>query len=687
MYTLKNNFIEICLDDKARVVSLINLKKSKENIIVKPCDESFFINCKNCEDWEDHIISSDQQFEVTQDKNSINYHSEKIYALSGLKNISLTLSINLADEEVVFDANINNNEKDIVITDFEYPKVGVIKTIGDNEPSLLFPIQNGLRYDKVGSYLSSLPESRENRSNCIRTGYPGNNGSMHWMALETKTETLFLQCRDNLHHSSEMRADGSREDKGAITLVFNILPFVKHAESWDAPSTHMMLYIGSWHKGADSYREWAKTFAYDHYVPKWTDEMLGYFLVINKQQFGHEMWPYDTLPKLYDMAIEHGCDTLGLFGWYHSGHDNQYPDLEVSPTLGGKDNFKENIKKVQEKGGRVTLYQQGHLIDPTTEYYKNGGHNYQLINRSGLPYYEYYNKSHKSEFLRTYTSKYFALSCPSCPQWRELMVEKVDFAKQFEPDGVLFDQIGGMYAYPCFSDEHPHEKGKESLALTNGRKQLLEDMQQRSKKTDSEFAFLSEHITDVYAGYLDCLHGIMALPSAEGKYMGDRSVPYKVNEPSLFKYCFPKRRCTIRNPFPYIDYRTVNYAFTFGFVYEMEIRYQQDCEDILADKWPEYRCYAKSVTQLRKKYINELIKGDFCDDIYIAEVTDGIIAKCFVSNKNLAVTLWNDSSETKKLTLKITLGTMREYSTTKETQNRIPDKIPAGSIAVVIYDI
>ncbi|GHT56945.1 hypothetical protein FACS1894109_07670 [Spirochaetia bacterium] len=690
MYRLQNEYLKAVFDGQARLTWLENLREGSGNIIDKPGQDAFLLNCKNGEKWEDIAFGHNQQFKAEQKGNTLKYHCESLRTRNGENRVSLTLSITLEGENLYFDADIKNTQSDLLVIDFEYPKLGIIKNIGGKEPSLFAPFQAGVRVDRIGSWLSEKRNSpwddtRQCNFYSFEINYPGFHGSMHWMALQAAGQTLYTACHDGDFYTSQMRVDGDPEDKGAITLVFEIEPFVKPDECWAAPQSRLKLYKGTWHHGADEYRQWAHSWRPSHEKPQWIQDLLGMFLVINKQQYGDEMWPYDTLPKLYELAQEHGFENLSLFGWFDSGHDNQYPDVEASHSMGGADALKENIQKVQQAGGRVTLYQQGYLFDTTTAFYRNGGYRYECRTRWDTPYYDYYSKAHRSVFLKNYTSKNFAIACPSCPEWRELMVDKTGFVASFGADAVLFDQIGGMWAFPCFNDKHPHDKGKPSLAMSGGRKKLLDAIQKRTKEINSDYAFFSEHINDIYSAYQDCCHGLFLLQSPEGEYLAGAEGKGIVNEPSLFRYCFPETKITIRNPRPSVDKRSANFAFVFGLAFELEIRYEQDREDVLADKWPEERRYSKAVNALRRKYIDELIRADFVDDDPLETYNPQIITKAYENSKTIAVALWNDSEEPKPLALAVKKGHFLEYATIDGAFQKMPETIPPRSIGLVVF--
>jgi len=658
------------------------------NVIASPVDGCFKMVFKKGNDWENVIFGGDQDFSVTEKENGLEFIVNKVSIKNVKVDISLKLAVSLEGEDLIFDAEIVNNEADTLITDFDYPVIGTIKTLAGGKPALLWPKQCGQKYINIGDYLTRIAPSGKKVGDRISMTYPA-DGSMQWMVLEDKDQVLYFSCHDSDFYSTELRVTGSDSDPGAVTLTIDKMPFIKCGEAWKAPSSVIKLYTGTWHHGVQDYIDWSKNWRKTHYKPKWVKDMMGYYLVINKQQYGKEMWKYDTLPQLYKLAVETGCDTLGLFGWYDSGHDNQYPELKASDSLGGEQALKENIKKVQEEGGNVTLYFQGHLIDVTTSYYKNFGCNYEAKNRWGVPYYEQHSKYHYSSFLKNYTFKTFATACKSCPEWQQLLEEKTDFIASFGPNGVLFDQIGGMPPRPCFDDRHPHVKGKPSLSESNGRMKLLDRIQTRTKKIDKEFAFFTEHITDIYSSYVDCLHGIDSFPSREGNRLDaeiNREKTQVINYPELFRYCFPDVIITVRNPYPYIAPRVANYAFVFGFRYEMEVRYQQDCEEVLSGKYEEYNQYAKKVTELRKKYWDVLGYGEFKDSLPVINSNPAVIAKAYVKDNKLVVAMWNDTDKDAVVALKVNGYKLLEFSTVDAVLPEIPEKLSAQQIAIALYE-
>ena len=709
---LENDCLRLALDGSGRIISFAD-KRSGVNIIAEPVRDPFMLTLVS-DDCMENIVwggaQSDCKARIDPDACRAEFLFDRLAidngrADAGYADISIKFIVSLDGSYVDFTAEIDNRG-DYMISDFEYPRVGKIKSLSkdslskDNlsaasstdssaggQPdvtapaagkpmSLFWPEQPGRLYHNIGARLAGAHPHRENGSNCMKITYPG-TAMMGMCALLDGKCSLFLSLRDPDFIAAELKAEGLPEDGGAVTLVADKnLCFGRGRHT--APPVRIDFYEGDWHRGAAEYAEWMNNYRPQHTRPDWVREMSGYFLVINKQQFGYEMWDYTTLPELYRLASAHGFDTLGLFGWYDTGHDNNYPDLEVSDSMGGEETLKQNIQAVKDSGGHVTLYYQGHLIDLGSDYYKSGeGQRVACKTIWGANYAEYYSKSHKSDFLANYSRKMFAIACPSCPEWRELMCERERWIQSLGASGTLYDQIGGMPPYICFDKSHPHDGGNPARALPGGQTKMLAGLQKTSKRENPDFALMSEHITDLYSAYLDAVHGISNLPGR----VGERGEPTGVWQfPDVFRYCFPEVPITLRNPNPFIERRAVNYAFVFGFIPELELRYRADREDIRADKYKPQREYAALISAFRKPFAHSLASMRYTDDIGIHKSSRTLIAKGYRNDADMLILVWNDSPSECKLDITIEGGSIKEILKPDGSSTLI---LPPDSVAIV----
>ena len=688
MIVLENECLRTGFDERGRLVSLCDKRSGGRELIDSPSPFSFLLNLADSNCFENLVFEEAQRISCEYDESRASFRMDGVTADCGAAreplylDVSLTLHVRLEGECLVFTAEIDNRT-DMRVLDLEYPRIGVIKSLGNGKPALFLPVHPGYLLTDIGGRLSSMEEERDIRTNQTSVSYPG-EAMVSTIGIMDYKSCLFLTSEDPEFITCQFKVKGSATDKGAITLSVDRNLCCTRGKTVSAP-IRMRLYEGTWHHAAEEYMKWISPFRPPHKVPDWIRNSTGIFLVIMKQQYGYEMWDYSSLPEIYRQAQANGYNSLLLFGWYHTGHDNNYPDLEVSPTLGGENSLKENIKKVQEAGGHVILYYQGHLIDPNSDYYKSGkGKEIRLENIWGNPYVEQYTKAHRSDFLAGYSRKLFMLACPSCPEWVSLMKEKEHWLAGLGADGVLYDQIGGLMPYICFNEKHPHPGGNPARAMSVGQMNLVKELQDESKKISKEFAFMAENFTDIYSAFLDCIHACPNAPGQNGIFPGDDQAA--TCWPEFLKYVFPEVYLTGRDFNSYGKIRYINYLFLYGFVPEMEIRYREDIMDLYADKYREERLHSIDVLGLRKKYLAYFSRGRYTDVLGITNPVPGkLLARGFDCGDCTLVTLWNDTSETVMPQIEMEGKDLVSFDTAASGPKNAMGELAPQEVAVCIF--
>ena len=676
MISLNNGILAVQIDDQAQLVHLENLRENTGNLIHTPAP-IFRMILQTGENWEDVAYAQKAELSFVQRENEGVISVAALNTRMGRHEIGIEFTLRLDGEMLRFASRVDNRS-DSTVVDFVYPCVGGIGEIKGQRPGLILPRWYGEYHtDIIGELRSST--ARDGRYELTDT-YPCHM-CMQWMTLMGGGMSLYVGSHDERFHATTLRAACRTEN--AVVLELDKMAFIKPAQQWNGPETVVWLYRGSWQPGAECYRDWANSTWRRPVTPKkWMQDMTGYLLVINKQQYGDILWPYDQIPALYRLAKEFGFNALGLFGWYETGHDNNYPDLAVAEYMGGEEKLREGIRAVQKDGGHVTLYYQGHLIDVNSSFYTERGQAVEGKTRWNTPYYEQYNKFTNSDFLRFFTRKTFVTACPHSHEWQELMAKNADWIQSLGADGILYDQIGGIAPMPCFSTEHGHDSPSNSYS--QGRLQLLSRIRQQVD-SHPDFAFMTEIFTDVYAQFIDCIHGWNSHPDAKGCRRGieSSSRPRVIHTPGIVRHTFPDGLITARNFRPFIEPRTVNYCLCYGLRMEMELRTFADLTYIENDPHPEWRGYSRSVSLLMQKHSALLMNGTYHCDAELSELNPALHHGRFTAGGQECIVFWNDTAT--PLPIRLAGHSASRWETPDAEGAGVPETLAPDSV-IVLFD-
>lgn len=645
-HTIENSSVRLAIDDAGSLIELVDLEASPPRNLIQGRPGSFWrLIFHRGRVLENLIDPAAQRYRIQRrGGNELVVTMDRLRHEDTELDVSVEFRIWLTGREIHWRARIDNRDR-ITIAELFFPEIqGIQQLESDGDADLIWPLGAGIRIrDIVGSlqprvdHLVAIETPVSTAADpVLETTYPF-PATMPWFEISNGRRGLYFGSHDPRFELGALRVSRLFQQGGSLRAGFVKYPFVGPNSVWESGEFVVCPHSGTWHQGAAVYRTWASSWNRPQEKPEWARAMKGFFLVIMRQQYGTVMWRYADLPMLYQEAHANGMDTLGLFGWTEGGHDNGYPDYRPDPDMGGETALKAGIAEVQRRGGRVVLYINGHIMDASSEFYRN--HGGQVASRTlwGDPWYEQYNKAGHSSFLRYFNKRLFAPADDGQPLWRKTMVNRALQVLGYGADGVIVDQLGA-YCYPCFG---PTCSDRPSLAGPQGRIALARDLRRAIKASRPSAGFMTEIPLDFLAPFVDMYHGW-----GPGHQLGPDAFP------QMLRYTFPEMILTSRHQAPRIDRKQANFILAYGFRPELEVRYQADALAVRKGDYPELRDYLGKIGALRDRHWDLLGTGTFLDDRGLQNDSPAITATVFGAGDRRAVVAWNNTSTEQPLRVK-----------------------------------
>lgn len=411
--------------------------------------------------------------------------------------------------------------------------------------------------------------------------------TMAWMGVESGGKFLYMGREDQAYHTCLLNAGRNpRNTSPRLLLSVCHYPLATEGETLGTAKVGVSLTDGDWRDGSGRYRKWAEASWLTRREKKqWVREFTGWQRIILRHQYGEVFWKYQDLPKVYEHGKKYGIDTLMVFGWWKGRFDNGYPLYEPDEALGGEEELKKAICKIQKAGGRVILYTNGVLMDVKSDFYKKHGKDVVMTDLDGNPFLDHYQFSNQGTVLRTFGYKTFGQACQGTEEWKQQLLSNGRVKLSMKPDSIFYDQIGGHRCWLCFNKNHKH--GNRGDLDPQYR---IENFKAMNELLCGEEAIGTENTVDIFDPYMDYHHGCdFGNWYAENVY------------PQLYLNTFPES--IITNRFIHDerkDYKLqLNYALVCGYRFDVSI-YRGRVLDL--DGMQGYARHIKRLLEYKENY-------------------------------------------------------------------------------------
>ena len=153
--------------------------------------------------------------------------------------------------------------------------------------------------------------------------------------------------------------------------------------------------------------------------------------------------------------------------------------------------------------------------------------------------------------------------------------------------------------------------------------------------------------------------------------------------PEVFGYTFPEILFSTRGIRDERDHeKRMNWGFLYGWRFDVEI---WRCRGDLRQA-PKYGAYMAKLIALRNRWPDLLMTGRFVDQDFCLPPASGVLAKGYTAGKRAAIVAYNHSSREKAFTPKLIQPLRFVEGATVNGNFQPGDKLPAQSVAVLVYE-
>ena len=393
---------------------------------------------------------------------------------AGTLDITLRASLSLSSSGLLVTTDVDNRSS-LPIESLAYPILGDISVPSDSKK--LF--QGGWGYAGMGK--TELFPNFANKAGYWGPFYPTQITDppdppvARFVLIFTDSEGLYAG-----HHDAQAQTLGGfqfqlepgyadslmsatedatlRKDASRITLQVVQFLFAGPGQRKMSSPILLQTYKGSWHAGADIYKEWRKTWFTPPTSPAWVQDVHSWQQIQINSSEDLLLFPYKQLVDYGKDCARHGVKAIQLTGWNRGGQDRGNPSHDTDPRLGTAEELRQAIAECRKMGVEIILFNKFTWADSSTEWYRKELHQYAARDPYGDTYqWGGYNYDTPTQ-LAGINTRHLIPMCMACPAWREIAFKEFHKSVELGAGGILQDEAlwHGPGVFYCFSADHGH---------------------------------------------------------------------------------------------------------------------------------------------------------------------------------------------------------------------------------------